>query len=156
MSHTELKVPFGTANHEFLALEASSALVGAAIWGLGMGVHELIIPAAVAPMVAVQRRASAFGLFTAGYGVFWFLGSAVIGIFMIFHFQELLLSASSLSSRPYPHSSGSDIVVVPIRDVAKSQRRSGCIAVIMRESDIVAKLLRTTLEARHAIKGSCR
>jgi MFS family permease len=57
-----------------------TALVGAAIWGMGMGVHESIIPAAVAPMVPVQRRASAFGLFTAGYGVFWFIGSAVIGI----------------------------------------------------------------------------
>ncbi len=56
------------------------ALLGAAIWGLGMGVHESIIPAAVAPMVPAQRRASAFGLFTAGYGVFWFLGSAAIGI----------------------------------------------------------------------------
>jgi MFS family permease len=56
------------------------ALTGAAIWGLGMGVHEAIIPAAVAPMVPPQRRASAFGLFTAGYGIFWFLGSAAIGI----------------------------------------------------------------------------
>lgn len=56
------------------------ALVGAAIWGLGMGVHESIIPAAIAPMVPLQRRASAFGLFTAGYGVFWFIGSAAIGI----------------------------------------------------------------------------
>jgi len=57
-----------------------AALVGAAIWGLGMGVHESIIPAAVAPMVPMQRRASAFGLFTAGYGAFCFLGSAAIGI----------------------------------------------------------------------------
>jgi MFS family permease len=57
-----------------------AALIGAAIWGLGMGVHESIIPAAVAPMVASWRRASAFGLFTAGYGVFWFIGSAAIGI----------------------------------------------------------------------------
>ena len=57
-----------------------AALVGAAIWGLGMGVHESMIPAAVAPMVPAGRRASAFGLFTAGYGVFWFLGSALIGI----------------------------------------------------------------------------
>lgn len=56
-----------------------AALIGVAIWGLGMGVQESIIPAAVAPMVAVERRASAFGLFTAGYGVFWFLGSIVIG-----------------------------------------------------------------------------
>jgi MFS family permease len=57
-----------------------AALAGAGIWGLGMGVHESIIPAAVAPMVRPERRASAFGLFTAGYGVFWFLGSAAIGI----------------------------------------------------------------------------
>jgi MFS family permease len=56
------------------------ALIGAAIWGLGMGVHESIIPAVVSPMVATRRRASAFGLFTAGYGIFWFVGSAVIGI----------------------------------------------------------------------------
>jgi MFS family permease len=57
-----------------------AALIGAAIWGLGMGVHESIIPAAVAPMVPPGRRASAFGLFTAGYGVLWFAGSAAIGI----------------------------------------------------------------------------
>lgn len=56
------------------------ALLGAAIWGLGMGVHESIIPAAVTPMVSPRRRASAFGVFTAGYGVFWFIGSAVIGV----------------------------------------------------------------------------
>jgi len=55
------------------------ALAGAAIWGVGMGVHESIIPAAVAPMVAVEGRASAYGLFTAGYGVAWFLGSVLIG-----------------------------------------------------------------------------
>jgi MFS family permease len=56
------------------------ALVGIALWGLGMGVHESIVPAAVALMVPSQRRASAYGLFTAGYGVFWFLGSALIGV----------------------------------------------------------------------------
>lgn len=55
------------------------ALVGAVIWGLGMGVHESIVPAAVATMVPANRRASAYGLFTAGYGLAWFLGSASIG-----------------------------------------------------------------------------
>ncbi len=57
-----------------------TALIGVILWGLGIGVHESIIPAAVAPMVPTQRRASAYGLFTAGYGIFWFLGSALIGI----------------------------------------------------------------------------
>ncbi|MCL2453138.1 MAG: MFS transporter [Alphaproteobacteria bacterium] len=56
-----------------------TAFLGAAIWGLGMGVHESIIPAAVTPMVPIERRASAFGLFSAGYGAFWFAGSALIG-----------------------------------------------------------------------------
>jgi predicted MFS family arabinose efflux permease len=56
-----------------------AALAGAALWGLGIGVHESIVPAAVAPMVPSNRRASAYGLFTAGYGLFWFLGSAAIG-----------------------------------------------------------------------------
>jgi predicted MFS family arabinose efflux permease len=57
-----------------------AALLGAAIWGLGMGVHESIMPAAVTPMVAQRRRASAYGLFTAFYGISWFVGSALIGI----------------------------------------------------------------------------
>jgi MFS family permease len=57
-----------------------SVLIGSALWGLGMGVHESIIPAAVATMVPAERRPSAYGLFTAGYGIAWFLGSAVMGI----------------------------------------------------------------------------
>jgi len=58
----------------------TAALVGVALWGLGIGVHESLIPAAVAPMVSQQHRASAYGLFTAGYGVFWFVGSVAIGL----------------------------------------------------------------------------
>jgi MFS family permease len=54
-------------------------LAGAALWGLGMGVHESIIPAAVATIVPVQRRPSAYGIFTGVYGVAWFLGSAAMG-----------------------------------------------------------------------------
>jgi len=55
------------------------ALIGSALWGLGMGVHESIIPAAVATMVPQQRRPSAYGTFTAAYGVAWFIGSVIIG-----------------------------------------------------------------------------
>jgi MFS family permease len=66
------------------------ALLGMAIWGLGIGVHESIIPAAVAPMVAPHHRASAYGLFTAGYGIFWFLGSAAIGFLYDVSFPALI------------------------------------------------------------------
>jgi MFS family permease len=67
-----------------------AALIGVALWGLGIGVHESIIPAAVAVMVPPQRRASAYGLFTAGYGIFWFLGSALIGILYGVSFPALI------------------------------------------------------------------
>ncbi|VWC31722.1 MFS transporter [Burkholderia pseudomultivorans] len=63
----------------FLADNFELALFGVALWGMGIGVHESIIPAAVAPMVPGARRASAFGLFTSIYGVCWFIGSAAIG-----------------------------------------------------------------------------
>jgi predicted MFS family arabinose efflux permease len=56
-----------------------ASLVGVCLWGLGMGVHESIIPAVVAPMVSPDRRASAYGLFTGVYGIAWFLGSTAIG-----------------------------------------------------------------------------
>jgi MFS family permease len=57
-----------------------AVLFGSALWGLGMGVHESIVPAAVATIVPVERRPSAYGLFTAAYGVAWFLGSALMGV----------------------------------------------------------------------------
>ena len=55
-------------------------LVGVSLWGLGMGVQESLIPAAVAPMIAPDRRASAYGLFTGIYGTAWVAGSVVIGV----------------------------------------------------------------------------
>jgi MFS family permease len=79
------------------------ALVGAAVWGLGMGVHESIIPAAVAAMVPVERRPSAYGLFTAAYGVFWFLGSAAIGFLYDVSVQAAVIFcvATGVASLPF-------------------------------------------------------
>ena len=57
-----------------------SILVGVSLWGLGMGVQDSLIPAAVAPMVSPDRRAFAYGLFTGIYGTAWVLGSIVIGV----------------------------------------------------------------------------
>ncbi len=55
------------------------SFAGVALWGVGTGVHESLIPAAVATMVPAEKRPSAYGIFTGSYGLFWFLGSAVIG-----------------------------------------------------------------------------
>jgi MFS family permease len=56
------------------------ALIGSIAWGVGMGVQESIIPAAVANLVPRVRRPSAFGTFTGVYGVAWFAGSVLIGV----------------------------------------------------------------------------
>ena len=56
------------------------AMVGIVLWGVGMGVHESIMAAAVANMVPPSRIASAYGLFNLGYGVAWFAGSAAMGV----------------------------------------------------------------------------
>jgi MFS family permease len=55
------------------------ALLGMVLWGIGMGSLESIIKAALAEMVPRHRRATGFGLFNAGFGLFWFLGSALMG-----------------------------------------------------------------------------
>jgi len=59
---------------------AGAAILGMALWGVGMGVQDSVVRAAVAEMVPAGRRGSAFGLFDTGYGVCWFLGSALMGI----------------------------------------------------------------------------
>src|SRR5258708_3128757 len=56
-----------------------AALGGMVLWGIGLGVHETVIAAAIARMVPTHRRARAYGLFTAIFGVAWFAGSATLG-----------------------------------------------------------------------------
>jgi len=57
-----------------------SALAGMALWGMGMGAQESIMRAAIAKMVSSVRRGTAYGIFNTGYGLFWFIGSAFMGM----------------------------------------------------------------------------
>jgi len=54
-------------------------LIGTVLWGLGVGIHETVMSAAIAHMVPAHRRARAYGIFTAIFGVAWFAGSATLG-----------------------------------------------------------------------------
>jgi MFS family permease len=56
------------------------ALLGMVLWGVGMGAQESIIKAALADMVPRNRRATGYGLFNTGFGLCWFLGSALMGL----------------------------------------------------------------------------
>jgi MFS family permease len=59
---------------------AALAAAGMVLWGLGMAAQESIVKAAITGMVGANRRASAYGLFDTGFGVFWFLGSVALGV----------------------------------------------------------------------------
>ena len=54
-------------------------LAGTILWGVALGIHEAIMSAAVSTMVPAPARGRAIGLFTAIFGVAWFLGSAALG-----------------------------------------------------------------------------
>lgn len=56
------------------------ALLGMVFWGIGMGAQESVLRAAIAGMVSPGHRGSAYGIFNTGYGISWFLGSALMGI----------------------------------------------------------------------------
>ncbi|MCL6498470.1 MAG: MFS transporter [Firmicutes bacterium] len=71
----------------------AGALVGVALWGMGVGLQESVLRAAVTSMVAQDRRASAFGLFQTVYGVAWFAGSALMGFLYDVHPGYLVLFA---------------------------------------------------------------
>ncbi|MEW5986239.1 MAG: MFS transporter [Chloroflexota bacterium] len=58
----------------------ASALVGMALWGIGLGAQESIMRAAVAGMAPADRRGAAYGVFNTGFGLAWFLGSALMGL----------------------------------------------------------------------------
>jgi MFS family permease len=72
-----------------------SALAGAVLWGIGMGAQESIMKAAVAAMSPANRRATAFGTFNLSFGIFWFLGSALMGV--LYDFSIPLLVAFSVA-----------------------------------------------------------
>ncbi len=56
-----------------------SAVIGTLLWGVGVGIHETVMSAAIAHMVPAHRRARAYGIFTALFGIAWFAGSATLG-----------------------------------------------------------------------------
>lgn len=67
----------------------SMALLGMALWGVGMGAQESIMRAAVAGMSSVEMRGSAYGVFSTIYGFSWFVGSFSMGI--IYDFSITLM-----------------------------------------------------------------
>jgi MFS family permease len=75
--------------------DTSLALLGIAFWGIGMGAQESVLKAAIAGMVPKSKRATAYGIFSTGYGLSWFLGSALMGILYDHSLTILIVFAST-------------------------------------------------------------
>lgn len=59
---------------------AGLLVAGMVLWGVGMGAQESIIRAVVSDITPADRRATAYGLFNAGFGFAWFAGSSLMGV----------------------------------------------------------------------------
>jgi MFS family permease len=56
-----------------------SVLIGAALWGIGMGAQESVMLSAVTDLSSKDKRGKAFSVFDIIFGLFWFLGSILTG-----------------------------------------------------------------------------
>lgn len=56
-----------------------AVIFGILLWGVGMGAQESILKAAVSGMIPKQSRAAGYGVFECSFGLFWFLGSWLLG-----------------------------------------------------------------------------
>lgn len=75
---TIISAPFGV--FIFTKTNTASIFIGLALWGVGMGAQESILKAAVTSIVPKQSRATGYGIFECSFGVFWFLGSFLMGV----------------------------------------------------------------------------
>ena len=69
-----IPIPLFAFSHSF-----GLALMGVILWGAVMGTHETIMRAAIADLIPLGRRGSAYGIFNTIYGSAWFLGSTAMG-----------------------------------------------------------------------------
>lgn len=54
-------------------------LGGLLLWGIGLGSQESIMRSYIAVLISVKKRAAAYGMLYLSFGIFWFLGSSLIG-----------------------------------------------------------------------------
>jgi len=79
-----------------------AALVAMPLWGIGYATQDTLLKAIVAGALPKGKRSLAFGLFYAGYGVGWLLGSIAAGLFYEYSHAGLIAFAitAQLASLP--------------------------------------------------------
>jgi predicted MFS family arabinose efflux permease len=96
----------------FIFLGTSAfALVGMIFWGIGMSAQGSLLQAMLTGVIPPQKRSTAFGLFDTGYGISWFLGSAVMGLLYDKSILAVVLFSVSLQ-----------LVAIPVLFIANKKR----------------------------------
>ncbi|WP_457945941.1 MFS transporter [Pseudarthrobacter sp. alpha12b] len=72
------------------------AVTGALVWGAAMGVQESTMRAGVAGLAPAARRGSAYGMFTACYGLAWLAGSFLIGLLYEYSIPALAVTVTAV------------------------------------------------------------
>ena len=75
---TIISAPFSA--FVFLGKSVPMVIFGVVLWGIGMGAQDSILKAAVTTMVPKSSRATGYGIFECSFGIFWFLGSWLLGV----------------------------------------------------------------------------
>jgi len=58
----------------------SGAITGMVLWGIGLGTQQSVMRGLVAKLVSPNRRGAAYGWLNMSFGLFWFIGSAIMGL----------------------------------------------------------------------------
>ena len=92
----------------------STILVGMLLWGIGYAVQDTLFKALVASVLPEGKRNLAFGLFYAGYGAGWLVGSIATGL--LYERSRLALVFFSMAAQ---------LMSVPVFLVAARANRKG-------------------------------
>ena len=80
----------------------SLAVIGMACWGLGTGAQDSVMRATMVRLAPQQRRATAFGIMNAIYGVAWFAGSVLLGLLYDRSISAVVLASTLLQAAALP------------------------------------------------------
>jgi predicted MFS family arabinose efflux permease len=80
----------------------ASAVLGMACWGIGTGAQESVMRATISQLAPQDRRATAFGVFNAVYGIAWFAGSVLLGVLYDLSIPAVAIASLALQAAALP------------------------------------------------------
>lgn len=78
---------------------------------MGIGAQDSCLKAVLATVVSSEKRSTAFGVFDTGFGVAWFVGSAIMGLLYDRSIPALVFFSVTLQ-----------LIALPVFALAKKQR----------------------------------